>query len=362
MADYQNRKTPSRAQQAPAPQGKPPPRAPRDKREVVTDLIYRKMPGRLASLLGKNVDGQRFATVFLNVILQNPDLIKCTEQSLARAMAHSAEVDLEVGGAYPHAYLIPYYNKDLNADEAQFQISVWGYTELVRRAGVRKVWADVIYSNDVFEVQSGTAGKQLVHKPNWFASRESRGEVLGSYACAMLENGEVVCEPVSAEDLKLARAQNRGKSPAWDTWPDQQRQKVALKRLSKYLPKGDRRVDRALEIDEDPSTRPAIDVAGLDVTDEPSQPSQSSPLDQAVAQEQARAAAPDASPPQRLDRDRLFELLCDADEQWLNHRAIVDAWDEIDALGVLAFLRAVLGGDMTAPVPECMHLPKREVA
>lgn len=346
-------------QRPPEQQQKPPSRI-----DDVRALVRKRMAPSLKMLLGNRTPAEleRFGKVFLNTIESNAKLVECTDGSIARALMHSAEVDLQVGGPYPHAYLIPYWNKDKRANEVQFQISVWGYVELIRRSGqVKKVWADVIYSNDVYEITSGTEGKSIVHKPNWFAPRASRGTVVGAYACALLENGETVFEPVSAEDLDLARAQNQGKSPAWELWPDQQRQKVALKRLQKYLPKGP--ADRALEIDEDPGTRPrVIDTEGHDVEvpgdDEPQQPAQG-PLDRAV--EQQRAAQQQTPANTTLDRDRLFQQLCDADERYLAHRELVDGWDEIEALSVLAYLRTVLadgvGVDGHPPVmPACMRL------
>lgn len=334
--------------------------------DQVRTLVRKTMAPSIRMLLGKRTPDEleRFAKVFLNTIESNPKLIECTDGSICRAMMHSAEVDLEVGGAYPHAYLIPYWNKDKQANEIQFQISVWGYVELIRRSGqVKKVWADVIYSNDTYEVTSGTEGKSIVHKPNCFAPRASRGELVGAYACALLENGETVFEPVSAEDLKLAREQNRGASPAWELWPDQQRQKVALKRLQKYLPKGP--ADRGLELDEDPGTRPSriVDTEGHEVPlDDPAPPAQQGPLDRAVEQhkaEQATGAAPQAT----LDRDALFSLLCDGDERFKSRRALVDGWDDIEALSVLAYLRTILGDgvgvDGTPPeMPSCMRLPR----
>lgn len=341
---------------------------PPSKLDEVRALVKHRMQPAMSRLLAHRSpeDRTRFAQVFLNALEVNPDLIACSPGSIARAMQHCAEVDLVPGGAYPHAYLIPYWNSERKVDEVQFQISVWGYVELIRRSGqVKKVWADVIYSGDVYETNSGTDGKSIVHKPNWFAPREKRGTLVGAYACALLDNGETVFEPVSAEDLELARAQNRGKSPAWATWPDQQRQKVALKRLQKYLPKGP--ADRALELDEDPGTRPRgiIDAEGHEVTvdDEPAQ--QQGPLDRAVEQNKVdqQVQQTQGGSQTTLDRDQLFSMLCDADERWLRERQRVDAWDELEALSALAFLRTILGDgvglDGTPPdMPACMRLPR----
>lgn len=365
-------------------ESKPPSRV-----DEVRTLVKRTMPGAVARLLGKNADVPRFCIMFLNALEAGPaDLMRCTDGSLARAMLLAAEVRLEVGrGPYPHAYVIPYFNKDANGGkgghEAQLQISVWGYVELMRRGGNRKVWADVIYEGDHYKCISGTAGKQIEHEPAWFDSRESRGQVLGSYACALLENGETVVEPVSWEELQTARAQNRGKTPAWDLWPEQMYQKVALKRLAKYLAKGDG-TDRLLEIDDNPNTKPVIDVPGVEVPEGDSggggEPTAQGPLDRAVAEEKARSGqnlddlfgarkaangtSSDASMGDTIDRAKLFAMLVDADERWQNDRARVEKWSEEQCLASYAFLRIVLqtgfGEDGQPPaMPEHM---RREAA
>lgn len=361
----QTRKTTGKGKSA---EGTPPPRI-----EQLRTLVRKTMPQHVARLLGKDVDVTRFLAMFLNAIESGPaDLVRCTDGSLARAMLLAAEVRLEVGrGPYPHAYLIPYFNKDAGQHEAQLMISVWGYTELVRRGGVRKVWADVVFENDVYKCISGTAGKQIVHEPAWFMAREARGFVLGAYACALLENGEVVVEPVSWEELETARKQNRGSSPAWDLWPEQMYQKVALKRLAKYLPKGDS-PERLVEIDENPNTKPVIDVPGVEVPEgggSSSTPAQG-PLDQAVADAKAAQAqggvASTSNGTGTIDREKLFAMLVDADERWAPLRGRVNAWSEDDALACYAFLRVVLhdGFDVNGEppsMPDCMRL-EREVA
>jgi phage RecT family recombinase len=321
------------------------------------------MRSPIETLLAKRHDFDRFARVFLTVVEANADLVRCTDGSLARAFMHSAQVNLQVGTAYPHAYLIPYWNKDVEvrdangtvtkgAYEAQFQISVWGYTELLRRAGVRKVWADVVHENDEFECISGTDGKIVKHRPNWFLPTEARGKVLGAYACALLENGETICEPVSFEELMKAKAANRGKSPAWDVWPGQQYQKVAIKRLSKYCPKGEE-LDSALAIDDDAGSGEVIDVPGQDVTTDygDSQPANggaaNGPLDEVVARERAQQAATAAAGPthaadvMRIDRSKLLEQLVAVDERWTGERERVEGWDEFQALSAAAFCNAV---------------------
>jgi phage RecT family recombinase len=347
---------PSRNTQNRPPAANGDPKAkPRERTRVddVRALVTTRMRGPVETLLAKRQEFDRFARVFLNVVEGNADLVKCTDGSLARAFMHSAELNLQVGSAYPHAYLIPYWNPKGGADgkgghEAQFQISVWGYTELFRRSGqVRKIWADVVCEHDEFDCISGTDGKLVKHRPNWFATREARGRVIGSYACALLENGETVCEPVSREELDAARAANRGKTPAWDIWFEQQCMKVAIKRLGKYLAKGED-TDRALDVDADPGT--AIDVPGYEVPNDSAVAgaggaanTTNAPLDQVVARERAaEAAGSNGERELRIDRVKLLGQLADVDERWKEERARVEGWDELQALAAAAFCNALM--------------------
>ena len=363
-----SRKTPP--QQQPRPSSPPPrqtqqaqPREPIPRVEEVKALVTRRMLPTVRTLLPKGADVERWVRVFLTAITSDAKLMRCSDTSIMRAMLHAAEVQLQPGGAYPHCWLIPYFNKNAGCDEVQFQISVWGYTELVRRAGVKKVWADVVRENDEFRCISGSEGKQIIHNPNWFASEEERGQIIGAYACAMLENDEVVCEPASIEEIHKARQQNHGKSPAWELWFEQQAMKVCLKRLSKYLPKGGS-PDRALELDEDPSTRPIVDTQGTEVPVGNATPKGA--LDQAVAQargETAAAANGNGGTPNPADatinRVKLHQMLVTLDERWMANRSRVEGWDEMQALQAMAYLHAVMkdnGGGIVPDEPSFLRL------
>ncbi len=325
----------------------PPQTRPRTRGDDVRALVTTRLRAPVETLLAKRQEFDRFARVFLNVVEANADLVQCTDGSLSRAFMQSAELNLQVGTVYPHAYLIPYWNKNggpegKGAHEAQLQISVWGYTELFRRSGqVRKIWADVVCENDDFECISGTEGKIVKHRPNWFSTREERGRVIGAYACALLENGETVFEPVSREELDAARAANRGKSPAWDLWFEEQCKKVAIKRLGKYLAKG-ADTDRALEVDADPGS--TIEVPGYEVTSDAAPApanNTNAPLDQVVARERAAEASGSGEKELRIDRVQLLEQLVGLDERWKSQRQRIEAWDELQALGAAAFCSAM---------------------
>lgn len=226
-----------------APQQQPP--APEQEPQVVIDPIkqLRQLVGKLEPFFKQafprsvGLDPQRFVRVCINAIESDDSgkLLQCSPGSIARSLLHSAEVGLEPGGALGHAYLIPYWNKDRGVYEAQFQIGVWGLIALARRSGdILDVWARCVYEGDFFEEHGGSEPK-LIHRPQPFAA-DDRG-CLGAYACAKLKDGTVNWITVSEADCQRARSMNRGKSPAWDVWPDEMRKKVAIRRGSKTWPK-----------------------------------------------------------------------------------------------------------------------------
>lgn len=263
---------------------------------------------------------ERFIRVVINCIESDATgkLGQCTHASMVRAILHSAELGLEPGGARGLAWLIPYWNKDVNGYEAQFMVGAYGYVELARRSGeVEDVWTDLIFSADEFHVESGSAGRVLKHTPAWHLSEEKRGELLGSYACARLKSGRVLVELVNIEDIERARASNRAKSPAWDMWYGEMAKKVAIKRAQKLWPKGlDGPLARAIEVEDKPDMLSDASARALAETTAVAElPQNAGALDRVVAirerkqhtvqrsQQVASKMVDDANPPEGVPPD-----------------------------------------------------------
>jgi recombination protein RecT len=352
--------------------------------------------GRATDEAVAKATAERLCAAFVDTFNSKPDLYTCSLNSVRAAINKCAAAGLAPGGGTDRVYLYHRWNKHHRCNEVHCHIGVWGLHELARRTGeVRKIWSDVVREKDFWEYSSGTGGKVLSHKPQPFVDPESRGKVIGAYACALLENGEVICEPVPMAQIEQARKMNpdneRSSSP-WVLWFDQMAQKVALRRLFKQLPQHSA-LDAFLALDDDE----VIDVEGQPVEPQgvPDDDDEAPPaaaalpmpsnagaaLDAAVfgdkrekAAAAARAAGPgpakaansnarSSEPPpgeHRLDRDRLYGLLCDVDEEtWSKERARVEAWDEVEALSVLNFVRSVLQADEPdeiLPKPACMAL------
>lgn len=279
---------------------------PLPRHQVVRRTIERAVP-YIKQLIPEKLglDAERFARVVINCIESDESgkLLQCTDGSLIRAVLHAAEVGLEPGGAYGHCYILPYWNSKANPPsyEAEFMIGVWGYVELARRnPRIKDVWADVIFEKDHYDVESGSGGRRIIHKPRWDLSFKERGDVLGAYACALFDDGTVASEMMNWEELQAARATSAAPdSPAWKHWPTEMYKRSALKRAQKYWSKGnDRSLQRAIELEERPevvSLPVQAAIATLAPTPAPAKPKPSGPLDVLVGAHKPTAAAPAAN-------------------------------------------------------------------
>lgn len=185
---------------------------------------------QLVGLLAGTIDPDRFITVAIMAVQTQPGLLRCSPLSILAAIREAAALGLELGGVVGDAALVPY------AGIATMQPQYRGLRRLALRSGdVKAVAADLVYEKDTFRIVSGTDPK-IVHEPAF----PDRGGVLGGYAWARLENGELLhLEMTNAELLKrrdaskaYQRAERSGANDSpWHLWPQEQMRKTLVKRL-----------------------------------------------------------------------------------------------------------------------------------
>jgi len=81
----------------------------------------KSMEKNITAALPKHMDTDRLVRIVWTAIRMNPNLFKCSKDSLIAAVMQSAQLGLEPG-VLGQAYLIPYWNTKKNGYEAQFQI------------------------------------------------------------------------------------------------------------------------------------------------------------------------------------------------------------------------------------------------
>ena len=120
---------------------------------------------QLSKLLPKVITPQRFMSVVINVIQDDPKLQECTAVSLVRCIFQSAQLGL-VPGLRRQSYLVPFNNKKTGRKEAQLLIGYQGLMDLARRSGeIFKIDAKEVYQGDTFRYTDGY-DDTLVHEPD----------------------------------------------------------------------------------------------------------------------------------------------------------------------------------------------------
>jgi recombination protein RecT len=160
--------------------------------------------------------------VALTATMKNPDLLRCTPESLTNALLTCSQAGLEPDGRLAH--LIPYGNV------VQVIFDYKGLVTLALRNGAESVYSDKVCEFDQFDAFVEDGIKKLNHKPNW---KGNRGTATCYYAVCK-RAGEVDWEVMSMEEVEAIRDRSRAKaSGPWKTDFDEMAKKTVLRRMSK---------------------------------------------------------------------------------------------------------------------------------
>ena len=196
----------------------------------------------VADLLGSKygISPQEFMIKVLNAVKKNPDLLKCTPQSLFGSILYFAEIGLPFNTPEGFGYILPYVNK--GTTEATPIIGYRGLIEMAyRNPKLKSIRIQSVYEKDNFDYEYGTT-EFIKHKP--FKDGE-RGNLIAVYAIAQIEGIDplfvVVHKPELDKIQKLSKSGSSSYSPynnGTDVFNIMQA-KAAIKLLFKTLPKTD---------------------------------------------------------------------------------------------------------------------------
>ena len=225
----------------------------------LTTLI-RESTKELANALPSHLSSERLVRIALTSIRLNPKLAQCTSESFLGALFTLAQIGLEpIAG---RAYLLPFANKRKKPDgswhtvmEVQSLIGYKGIIELFyRHNSATSVDMQTVHEGDDFSYEYGT-NSYLRHKP----AQQNRGDVIGYYAVAKLQNGGSVFKYMTFDECiahgkKHSKTYNEstdsfGEYSPWTTEPDAMCMKTVLLQLSKMLPLSVE-LQRAISVDE----------------------------------------------------------------------------------------------------------------
>lgn len=178
---------------------------------------------------------ERFKRVALTAILENPDLLEADRASLFSACNKAATDGLLPDGREGAFVVFNTKNRQTEQWEkrVQWMPMIRGIIKKARGSGeLSSIRAHLVCQNDVFRYVLGDQ-EQITHEPNW----DDRGTVVGAYGIAVLRDGAVEREYMTAAEIEEVRQVSRAKDRGpWVDWWGEMAKKTVLRRLSKRLP------------------------------------------------------------------------------------------------------------------------------
>jgi recombination protein RecT len=192
----------------------------------------------------------RVFLAFRQLAIVNPDVMLCTPQSIARALALCGLTGLLPGGANPEVDILPRQSrrKDEHGNwgngplELQWQVGWRGYVTLALRAGER-VKAVNVFEGERFVWEEGLDAK-LIHAPGRNrtiteeAAKQDLAPLAATYAVVTHSDGtkdflvvplDEILKRRNSSDGWRAWRDNKIKSTPWGAWPESMVLKTAIR-------------------------------------------------------------------------------------------------------------------------------------
>lgn len=212
--------------------------------------------------LPANFNVERFVQNSVALLNGNDVLANFARQygtaQIKQGLLRAAYQDLDALNA--EVYLIPY------GSQLQFMPSFKGMTKMAKRYSTRKVkdiYSKVVREGDVFE-ESIINGQPSI---NFKALPFNKGEILGVFAVCLFDDGGMIYETMSVDDIEKCRKSSKAKnSPAWSQFWTEMARKTVVRRLCKSITldmdsESRQMFDAGTEIETDPSQIAAAEIA-----------------------------------------------------------------------------------------------------
>jgi recombination protein RecT len=198
------------------------------------EQLLRQSIGDLAEVCTSGITPEHALQAAVLCVYKTPDLCKCDRTSLKVAVIQAAAMGLDLNPALGEAYLIPRWNKNIKALEAQMQPGYRGLAKLARAAaGLNYIQAEIVRQRDVFEAKR-CPDWEIEHVPVWGSAG---GAVTHVYAVAKLPTGEYQIAVLTRDEVEEIRRRSQfPDSGPWKSDWNEMGKKTAVKRLVKLLP------------------------------------------------------------------------------------------------------------------------------
>lgn len=175
---------------------------PKEKKGTLGEWLNERKDSLNNALPANTVNVDRFMqSAFLAITNPKmPDLVRCSKDSIFRALREAAAYGLELSGMLGQAYLIPYNEKGVMT--AHLQLGYKGLIALARRSNtIKTIAAEAIHENDIFDCELAS-GRSIHHKIDIF---KERGEVVAYYCLVELANGGEQFKVMSKKEIEKHR-------------------------------------------------------------------------------------------------------------------------------------------------------------
>ncbi|MCS4471133.1 recombinase RecT [Clostridium botulinum] len=188
--------------------------------------------------LPKTFNKTRFLQNCMTVLQDTRNIEKCNSTSVARTMLKGAFLGLDFFNK--ECYAIPYNDYKTGKCHLEFQTDYKGERKLMKQYSVRPIkdiYAKVVREGDEFEEIIDKGIPTINFKPKPFSNEK----IIGVFAVALFEDGGLLYETMSAEDVEkikvgFAKKDREGKySKAWTTTPEEMHKKTVIRRLRKSV-------------------------------------------------------------------------------------------------------------------------------
>ncbi|NHI48018.1 recombinase [Clostridium botulinum] len=188
--------------------------------------------------LPKTFNKTRFLQNCMTVLQDTRSIEKCNSVSVARTMLKGAFLGLDFFNK--ECYAIPYNDYKTGNCHLEFQTDYKGERKLMKQYSVRPIkdiYAKVVREGDEFEEIIDKGIPTINFKPKPFSNEK----IIGVFSVALFEDGGLLYETMSAEDVEkikvgFAKKDREGKySKAWTTTPEEMYKKTVIRRLRKSV-------------------------------------------------------------------------------------------------------------------------------
>lgn len=217
--------------------------------------LVKSLEKSFLAALPSHVTTEHFSRALLTEFRRVPELVKCTQESIASGVLTFAQLGLMIG-VNGNGWLIPFKNRRDNCTDAVMVIGYQGLIDLVYRSDrVDSLAADVVCKNDQFDFEQGLVQK-LSHRP---VLSGPRGKPYAVYATANIKgSSRPVFVVMNQEEVMAVKDSSPGSKRRESPWNGQFEsemwKKTALRRLCKLLPKSVE-LQNALEVENKQSQR-----------------------------------------------------------------------------------------------------------